>query len=53
MSEDATPAPDSPAPTPLDRLAATEYEALRELTHRLKRRRASGSGIGCIRCYSR
>ncbi len=43
MSDDATPAPDSPAPTPLDRLAATEYEALRELTHRLKRRRAAGN----------
>ena len=43
MSDDAKRTPASSAPTPLDRLAATEYEALRELTHRLKRRRASGN----------
>jgi RNA polymerase sigma factor (TIGR02999 family) len=32
----------SPAPGELDRLTATEYETLRELTHRLRRRHAAG-----------
>ena len=31
---------------PLDRLASSEYEALRELTHRLKRRRAGDTDPG-------
>lgn len=33
---------DEGQPSPLDRLTAAEYENLRELTHRLKRRRPSG-----------
>jgi len=43
MSDEENPAPAFP-PGALDRLTAAEYDELRELTHRLKRRRSARSG---------